>query len=109
MERSVSAHAIPQKTILTSFDIEFGDYEWKNFKDCYQESESLAKYLVHHGLCPEQIFEDGKFKFIAIFSKNREEWTITDLAASMTNVTVVTLYDTLGKDSIDFILNQCKI
>jgi long-subunit acyl-CoA synthetase (AMP-forming) len=27
----------------------------------------------------------------------------------MTNITVVTLYDTLGKDSIDYILNVCKI
>lgn len=27
----------------------------------------------------------------------------------MTAVTVVTLYDTLGKESIDFIMNQTKI
>lgn len=27
----------------------------------------------------------------------------------MTGITVVTLYDTLGKESIDYILNQCKI
>jgi long-chain acyl-CoA synthetase len=89
--------------------VEFGDYEWKSYKDCYEASESVAKYLVHHQLCPEQHFDDGNFKFISIFAKNREEWTITDLGASMTNITVVTLYDTLGKDSIDYILNVCKI
>lgn len=64
---------------------------------------------MHHQLCPEQHFDDGVFKFIALFAKNREEWVITDLGAQMTNITVVTLYDTLGKDSIDYILNVCKI
>jgi long-chain acyl-CoA synthetase len=64
---------------------------------------------MHGALCPELITNDGRFRFLAIFAKNREEWTIADLGAQMTSITVVTLYDTLGKDSLDFILNETKI
>lgn len=53
--------------------------------------------------------DDGQFRFIALYAKNREEWVISDLGAMLTGITVVTLYDTLGKESIDYILNQAKI
>jgi len=46
---------------------------------------------------------------MALYSKNREEWCTTDLACAFLGVTVVTLYDTLGVASIDYILNQTKM
>ena len=46
---------------------------------------------------------------MALYSKNREEWVITDLGCALTAITTVTLYDTLGKESLEFILNQTKI
>jgi len=60
---------------------------------------------VQHELCPPVTNDDGTFKFIALYAKNRDEWAVTDLGAMLTSVTVVTLYDTLGKESIDYILN----
>ena len=44
-----------------------------------------------------------------MYAKNREEWIETDSGCAMTSITVVTLYDTLGKDSIEYILNQSQI
>jgi long-chain acyl-CoA synthetase len=46
---------------------------------------------------------------VALYSKNREEWAISDFACLQTAITTVTLYDTLGKDSIEYILDQCLI
>ena len=46
---------------------------------------------------------------IGIYAKNREEWTITDLAAILAGYAVVTLYDTLGKEYMDYILNQTEL
>jgi long-chain acyl-CoA synthetase len=60
-------------------------------------------------LCPKIKTTDGNFRFIALYSKNRAEWAITDQAAMLAGITVVTLYDTLGKDSIEYILNQTQI
>lgn len=44
-------------------------------------------------------------KFIAIYGKNSKDWMITDLAANMFGVTSVAIYDTLGAESMRFILD----
>jgi len=45
---------------------------------------------------------------ITIYSQNRPEWVIADLAAHAYSLTVVALYDTLGQDASEFILNQTQ-
>lgn len=65
----------------------------------------MARYLHHHQLCPLNKTSDGELKFIALYTKNREEWVVMDLACALDDITVVTLYDTLGKESIEFIMN----
>lgn len=69
----------------------------------------MANYLYANDLCPKQENEEGTFRFISLYSKNREEWLVADFAAMISGITNVTLYDTLGKDSIDYILDQCQI
>jgi len=61
---------------------------------------------MKHNLSPPTDTEEGQFRFLSIYSKNREEWVITDFACILSGITVVTLYDTLGKEAIDFILDQ---
>ena len=95
--------------LLSAFMVEFGAYEWKTMKETYDASEAVAKFLLKNDLCPRIQTEDGPFKFLALYAKNREEWIVADLGAMMTGITVVTLYDTLGKESIDYILNQTQI
>jgi long-chain acyl-CoA synthetase len=55
-------------------------------------------------LCPLVTNDEGTFRFVALYAKNREEWVMADLGAMLTATTVVTLYDTLGHESIDYIL-----
>lgn len=55
------------------------------------------------------ISDQGRFRFLGIYAKNREEWIVTDWACIKAGITSVPLYDTLGKESIDFILDQCDI
>jgi len=98
-----------EKTVGEDGKIVYGPYQWKSLGDCYEDSKAIAKYLMTNALCPEIQTEEGRFRFLAIFAKNREEWTVSDLAAQMTSITCVTLYDTLGKDSLQFILNQTQI
>lgn len=64
---------------------------------------------MKHDLCPKITNEEGTFRFIALYAKNREEWVVTDFGAMLAAVTVVTLYDTLGQESIDYILNQTSM
>ena len=48
-------------------------------------------------------------KFIAIFSKNKPEWTITDLACLLYGITTVPIYDTLGDENISYVFNHTKL
>ncbi len=46
---------------------------------------------------------------IGIYGKNSEEWIITDLACLCSDITSVTLYDTLGAEATEYIINQCEL
>jgi long-chain acyl-CoA synthetase len=46
---------------------------------------------------------------IGIFAKNREEWAVTDIANALYGYTMVPLYDTLGPDSISYVLFNSQI
>jgi long-chain acyl-CoA synthetase len=46
---------------------------------------------------------------IGIFSKNREEWVISDFAGVLYNKVLIPFYDTLGKESITYVLKNSNI
>ena len=84
----------------------FGLYQWKTYQQVCDDSTAVAKYVQHFNLAPKITNEEGTFRFISLYSKNREEWAMTDIACILSGMTSVTLYDTLGKDSIEYILDQ---
>ncbi|TNV82230.1 hypothetical protein FGO68_gene15799 [Halteria grandinella] len=92
-------------------DVVYGEYQWKSLREVQEQTLALARYLIGKGLCPKLKFEEyeNEFRTIGIYSKNREEWVISDFACMQTAITSVALYDTLGSDSMEFILNQCRI
>jgi len=45
-------------------------------------------------------------KLIGIYAKNCEGWAVTDLACCISNIASVTLYDTLGAESSEYIIKQ---
>jgi len=46
---------------------------------------------------------------IGISSVNREEWLVTDLACNLLGVTSVPLYETLGQEMLNIILDECEL
>jgi long-chain acyl-CoA synthetase len=85
--------------------LEFGEYEWKAYGQVHKESSALANYLMKHDLVPRTETPEGIYRFLCLYAKNREEWVVTDFSCILAAVTVVTLYDTLGKDSIEYIMD----
>lgn len=88
----------------------YGEYEFKTYNQIMEEVKGFAAGLVNLDLIPEiESPIDGMFKFLGIYAKNREEWMVADLASHLNGVTVVTFYDTLGDETIGYILNQTKL
>ena len=46
---------------------------------------------------------------MGILSKNRWEWTVTELASVRQGGTTVAFYDTLGPSSVEFIIKQTEL
>lgn len=86
-----------------------GEYEFKSYSEIEALCRQFAAGLLELNLIPETDTEDGKFKFLGLYARNREEWIIADLACHYISATVVTLYDTLGESTIEYILEQTKL
>ena len=47
--------------------------------------------------CPEiNIENEGIFRFLGIYSRNKKEWLLSFLGAMKDSITIVTIYETLG-------------
>ena len=85
-------------------------YSWLTYQYVYDTCKNFAKGVALLNLCPEfhsQI--SGDFKFLGIYSKNRIEWIMAYLGSHANSVTVVTIYDTLGEKSMEYIFKQTDL
>ncbi|XP_038677468.1 long-chain-fatty-acid--CoA ligase 5 isoform X2 [Scyliorhinus canicula] len=78
-------------------------YQWLSYKQVSDRAEYLGSGLLHRGCnsSPDQ--------YIGVFAQNRPEWIISELACYTYSMAVVPLYDTLGPESIVFIINKAEI
>lgn len=86
-----------------------GPYEWKSFDEIGREAVNLAKACQSLDFCPIVEAEGRKFKTIGVYLKTREEWLVTWFASWYLSGCVVPLYDTLGDDSIQWIVQQAEL
>ncbi|KAI3634211.1 hypothetical protein MIR68_007815 [Amoeboaphelidium protococcarum] len=80
-----------------------GPYTWVTYGEAYASAQAIGSFLVKKG-----IEVKGN---IALYSVNRPEWVIAEQGCYMYNYCTVPLYDTLGAEAIEYILNQaeCKL
>ena len=93
----------------------YGKYIWKSWAQIYDLATFFLYGITKYNLCPEITVDDHilgknkKMRFMGIYSRNREEWLIGSFGCQMDSITIVTLYDTLGINSIEFIFNQTEL
>ncbi|XP_075900588.1 long-chain-fatty-acid--CoA ligase 1a isoform X2 [Nelusetta ayraudi] len=78
-------------------------YEWLSYREVADRAECIGSALLHRG------HSHTANKFIGIFSQNRPEWTISEVACYTYSLVVVPLYDTLGTESIGYIIEKGSI
>ncbi|GJQ08422.1 hypothetical protein GpartN1_g213.t1 [Galdieria partita] len=77
---------------------ELGDFEFITYKELKKKVLGLGSSFHHLGL---------KFgDHIGIFSKNSPQWLIVHLAISSQGMVSVPVYESLGPDSVEFIVNH---
>ena len=93
----------------------YGKYIWKSWAEVYNISKYFLYGITKFNLCPEVLVNDEtlggetKMRFMGIYSRNREEWLVGSFGCQMDSIAIVTLYDTLGINSIEYILNETEL
>jgi long-chain acyl-CoA synthetase len=74
-----------------------GEYVWETYDQIYKRVINIGAGLAALGMKPDTN--------IGLFSINRPEWVIAEHGCYVQGLVTVPLYDTLGPDAIEYILN----
>ncbi|GMT20856.1 hypothetical protein PFISCL1PPCAC_12154, partial [Pristionchus fissidentatus] len=81
-----------------------GPYEFEDYETIHKKARAFGSTLVGKlGLKPSNSTNVG------IYSRNCARWFISALGATSQSMAIVPLYDTLGADAAEFIINQAEI
>ncbi|TKY47863.1 Long chain acyl-CoA synthetase 8 [Spatholobus suberectus] len=103
----LGARKLIQKEFVTSSDgrrfekLHLGDYEWETYGEVFARVSNFASGLLQLGHSVDSR--------VAIFSDTRAEWLIALQGCFRQNVTVVTIYATLGEDALVHSLNETEV
>nr|XP_057919732.1 long-chain-fatty-acid--CoA ligase 1-like [Doryrhamphus excisus] len=78
-------------------------YEWMTYQEVLERTENLGSAFLH------KQHSKTSDPNIGIFSQNRPEWTIAELACYTYSLVAVPLYDTLGVEAINYIIDKASI
>uniref|UniRef100_A0A8R7U6J1 4-coumarate--CoA ligase n=2 Tax=Triticum urartu TaxID=4572 RepID=A0A8R7U6J1_TRIUA len=78
-----------------------GDYKWMTYGEAGTSRTAIGSGLICHGI--------PKGARVGLYFINRPEWTIVDNACSAYSYVSVPLYDTLGPDAVQFIVNHASV
>ncbi|KAF2427138.1 long-chain-fatty-acid-CoA ligase 1 [Tothia fuscella] len=84
----------------------FGAYVWENYGEIRERRKNFGSGLVQ--LHEKYGVTDQKYG-VGLWCQNRPEWQITDLAAMSQGLFTVSLYDTLGPDTTQYIINHAGL
>ena len=85
-------------------------YTWVTYEEAEKKILNFCRGLNVLNLCPEiQIDNEGSFRLLGIYSKNRPEWLYSYFGAVRDSISIVTVYDTLGDIALEYIFNQTKL
>ncbi|WVZ88020.1 hypothetical protein U9M48_034582 [Paspalum notatum var. saurae] len=78
-----------------------GDYTWVTYGEASTSRTAVGSGLIYHG-----VLEGAR---VGLYFINRPEWIIVDHACAAYSYVSVPLYDTLGPDAVQFIVNHATV
>ncbi|CAJ1964750.1 unnamed protein product [Sphenostylis stenocarpa] len=105
--RFLGTRKLIQREFVTSSDgrkfekLHLGDYEWETYGEVFTRVSNFASGLLKLGHSIDSR--------VAIFSDTRSEWLIALQGCFRQNVTVVTIYASLGEDALIHSLNETEV
>ncbi|KAF9195962.1 hypothetical protein BGZ50_002764 [Haplosporangium sp. Z 11] len=86
----------------------YGGYSWETFRQINQRVNAFGSGIMHLN---EVILGNTQLNrwALGIWSHGRPEWFISEMSCNCYNLVSVALYDTLGPDAVEYIVNHAEI
>jgi len=84
----------------------FGQYVWETYEQVAARRKNFGAGLVH---LHKGVGVTGQKYGVGLWCQNRPEWQITDLACMSQSLYTVSIYDTLGPDTTEYIINHAEL
>ena len=84
----------------------FGPYKWETYAQLQKRRADFGVGLV---LLHQQLGVNGTQYGVGLWCQNRPEWQIVDLACMSQSLFSVSIYDTLGPDTTEYIINHASL
>ncbi|KAG0266241.1 hypothetical protein BG011_002938 [Mortierella polycephala] len=86
----------------------YGGYEWQTYCQVDKRVNAFGSGIMHLN---EVILGNAKLDrwSLGIWSLNRPEWFTAEMSCNYYNLVSVPLYDTLGPDAIEYVINHAEI
>jgi long-chain acyl-CoA synthetase len=97
------------RPVVSQSPLKFGDYVWQTFAEVDARKNAVGSAI--HALFASGKLQPAKdgLETVGIWCGNRPEWQIVDLGLHAYRKVGVSLYDTLGADSVEYIINHAEI
>ncbi|KAG1896085.1 long-chain-fatty-acid-CoA ligase [Suillus fuscotomentosus] len=95
------------RPLVSTNPLKFGPYVWQTYKQVDGRRHRIGSAL--HRLFSQGELQGEDLQTVGIWSVNRPEWQLVELALHAYNKVGVGLYDTLGKDSVEYIINHAHL
>ncbi|KAL4434742.1 hypothetical protein ABPG74_017162 [Tetrahymena malaccensis] len=98
------------KEFLGTLNQKTNQYEYITYDTVMTQAKSIASALQNLSLLKEvKDYKNYELKLVGIYAKNRAEWIVSDIANALYGYTMVPLYDSLGPESISYVLGHSGI
>ncbi|KAI9281094.1 hypothetical protein BY458DRAFT_450589 [Sporodiniella umbellata] len=87
---------------------ERGPFVWQTYRQISHRLTNFGSGLLNY-LNHEMGVTETRQIPVGIWSINRPEWTIADLALAAYSLYSVALYDTLGPDTVEYVINHSEL
>ncbi|KAG9318273.1 hypothetical protein JVU11DRAFT_357 [Chiua virens] len=101
------ARLLGHRPVISTKPLKFGPYVWQTYRQVDVRRRKVGSAL--HELFKSGVLKAEDLQTVGIWSQNRPEWQIVDLAMNAYGKVGVSLYDTLGIDSVELIINHSAI
>jgi long-chain acyl-CoA synthetase len=97
-----------RRPVISTNPLKFAPfYTWSTYGEVDTRRRHIGSAL--HSLFQSSKLGGGEFQTVGIWAPNCPEWQIVDLALQGYQKVSVSLYDTLGKDSVEYIIDHAYL